>query len=280
MLKKPGKQRARPKTRVRAAAWLRRLSVAGVGVLALAAVLGSYRAAAWIQDTELLAIRHIQVTGERRITESEILARAGYAPGKRVFGVDLDETRRAVEAIPWVRHATIRRVWPDELAITVVERDAETLAPARIDGELHHADYDGVILPMDEWTIQDSPILDGLSAGRNQAEIARNAFKIGIYRDVLDLIGPGDLSEVHVSDGGEVSIVPIDEPLVVMLGATDHGSRWDKYRRSRTRILENYPAAERIDLRFRDQVIIRSEPSGEDGPAEGIPWGEEETNLL
>lgn len=280
MLKKPGKRRKRPKTRARAAAWLRPLSVAGLGVLALAVALGFYRAAAWVQDTELLAIREIQVIGERRVTESEILARAGYVPGARVFGVDLDGARRAVEAIPWVRHATVRRVWPDELVITVEERSPEPVALARIGGDLYNAYVDGVILPMDEWTLEDFPILDGLSAGGAEAEIARNAIKIGIYRELLELIGPGDLSEIHVSDGGEVSIVPLDEPVVVMLGATDHGSRWGKYERIRTRIREDYPMAGQIDLRFRDQVIIRSAPSGENGPAEGIIWSEEETNLL
>jgi cell division protein FtsQ len=235
---------------------------------------GIYRVMIFAQTTERLEIRNIQVSGERRVSENEILARAGYTPGMNALHVDLEETRQAIEETLWVRHATVRRVWPNELAITVVERSPVALA--RIDGEIYQVDVDGFILPIDALTHTSFPILDGLIASDSEGSIDSNAVKIGIYRDTLDVLGESQLSEVHVSDTGDVSVVPVDDAVVVDLGMADHRSRWEKYLSVKALILEDYPTTLRIDLRFKDQVIIQTE---ENEPAERIIWGEE-TKLL
>jgi hypothetical protein len=64
----------------------------------------------------------------------------------------------------------------------------------------------------------------------------------------------------------------------VDLGLADHRNRWEKYQSLKMQIREDYPTATRIDLRFRDQVIIQTERA-DDAPAERIIWGEE-TKLL
>jgi len=37
------------------------------------------------------------------------------------FTVDLDEAREAFESVPWVRHASIRRIWPGTLRVQIEE---------------------------------------------------------------------------------------------------------------------------------------------------------------
>ena len=235
---------------------------------------GLYRVTIFARTSERLEIRNIQVSGERRVSENEILARAGYTPGMNVLQVNLSETRQAIEEILWVRHATVRRVWPNELAISVVER--LPVALARIEGEIHQVDVDGFILPVDALTNTSFPILDGLVRPDAGGSIDANAVKIGIYRDTLDVLGESQLSEVHISDTGDVSVVPLDHAVVVDLGMADHRSRWETYVSLKALIRKDYPTTLRIDLRFRDQVIIRSE---EDEPAERIIWGEETKSL-
>jgi cell division protein FtsQ len=235
---------------------------------------GIYLGLALAGNSESLEIRNIQVMGERRVTENEILARAGYTPGMNALEIDLGEIREAVEAILWVRHATVRRVWPNELVITVSER--LPVALARIDGEIFQVDVDGMILPVDDLTNPDFPVLDGIQVSTGASGVARNAVKIGIYLDMLDVLGESQLSEVHVSETGDVSVVPVDDAVVVDLGLADHRSRWEKYLSLKARIREDYPTTLRIDLRFRDQVIIQTEESE---PAERIIW-DDETKLL
>jgi len=38
------------------------------------------------------------------------------------FTVDLDEARAVFESVPWVRHATIRRIWPNTLRVRIEEQ--------------------------------------------------------------------------------------------------------------------------------------------------------------
>jgi cell division septal protein FtsQ len=235
---------------------------------------GLYRAVLYTRGTESLAIRNVQVRGERRVTESEILARVGHVPGSNAFAVRLDEVRTAVEGLGWVRHATVHRVWPNELAIEVVERDAVALA--RIDGRIVQADEDGMILPLDPLADTDLPILDGLDHATSAVDTASNRAKVAVYLRVLDELDGTVLSEVHVSDSGEVSVVPIDNAVAIDLGADEHIARWTRYQALRDRIHADFPQATRIDLRFKDQVIIQVD-DGE--PAEKIIWADE-TKLL
>ncbi|WP_144635893.1 cell division protein FtsQ/DivIB [Bordetella genomosp. 13] len=38
------------------------------------------------------------------------------------FTMDLDEAREVFESVPWVRHATIRRIWPNTLRVRIEEQ--------------------------------------------------------------------------------------------------------------------------------------------------------------
>lgn len=235
---------------------------------------GAYRVVQYAYGHESLAIRNVQVRGERRVSESAILSRVGDFPGSNLMALRLDEIRENVESLDWIRHATVHRVWPNELAISVVEREAVALV--RIDGLVVQADADGVILPLDPGAKTDMPILDGLSASEAPEAMESNAVRIAVYRRVLEELDGDQLSEVHVGVDGGVSVVPIDDPVVVELGVDEHGSRWARYQALKERIHEDFPEASRIDLRFKDQVIIQMD---EQAPAEQIIWGDE-TKLL
>jgi cell division protein FtsQ len=204
------------------------------------------------------------------VTESEILARIADVPGSNALAVRLDEIRASIEGLDWVRHATVHRVWPNELAISVVEREAVALA--RIDGMIFQADADGMILPLDPLADTDVPILDGLARPRTPEDAEANAVKIDRYRRLLEELDADELSEVHVSADGEVSIVPTDDPVVVELGADNLVSRWERYQALKERIHSDFPEATRIDLRFKDQVIIQVDDEQE--PAVPIIWGD------
>jgi cell division protein FtsQ len=43
------------------------------------------------------------------------------------FTIDLDQTRRLFESVPWVRHATVHRIWPNVLRVYIEEQQALAL---------------------------------------------------------------------------------------------------------------------------------------------------------
>ena len=63
---------------------------------------------------------------------------------------------------------------------------------------------------------------------------------------------------------------------MVNLGAVDFRSRWIKYLQLKPRIQQQYPQAVRVDLRFRNQVIVRMK---DDDSSENIVWGVKKNTL-
>jgi cell division protein FtsQ len=215
-------------------------------------------------------VKQLSVSGLQHVQEDEVLARAGFEIGTNVFAVDLDELRSRVEQIQWVRHAIVQRVLPDQIFIKVVER--QPIGLGRIRGELYQFDTDAMLLEPDPVTNASFPILDGLRPD----DAKGNLEKVDIYQSVVEDLGQTELSEVHISDSGEVSVVSSSDPLMVSLGTVDFRNRWIKYLQLKTQIHQQYPSAVRVDLRFRNQVIVRMT---NDEAGEQVIWDAQKKSL-
>jgi len=68
--------------------------------------------------------RHIVVRNElHEVVRGDIEQALSWMHGN-VYAVSLDRVRLALEHLPWVRRAEVRRRWPDTLEVTVVEHQA------------------------------------------------------------------------------------------------------------------------------------------------------------
>src|SRR5579859_846907 len=64
----------------------------------------------------------IEIKGVQNASRAQVLDVVGEDIGKNVFFVDLEERRHKLEQIPWVESATVMRLLPNRLAISVQER--------------------------------------------------------------------------------------------------------------------------------------------------------------
>jgi len=91
--------------------------------LFLAALLGALGVAAWwLVRHPMLSVTRITVTGD--VTHNNALTlRANVAPklSGNFYTLDLAQAKRAFEAVPWVRQAVVRRVFPDQLTVVLQE---------------------------------------------------------------------------------------------------------------------------------------------------------------
>lgn len=88
-------------------------------------VFGVVAAARWVSRWSLFDLRGIAVTGD--VTHNNALTlRANVAPrlAGTFFTVDLARVRSAFEAVPWVRHAVVRRDFPNRLRVSLQEHQA------------------------------------------------------------------------------------------------------------------------------------------------------------
>jgi cell division protein FtsQ len=89
-------------------------------VLAGAALLAA--AMLWLSRAPWLSIRVIQLEGDlQRNSVATIRANAAPRLAGNFISIDLDKARAAFESVPWVRQATLRRIWPDRLAVRLAE---------------------------------------------------------------------------------------------------------------------------------------------------------------
>jgi len=214
---------------------------------------------------EVKALAVSAVSGSlKRVTEDQIIGQAEFEVGTNVFRVDLDGIRERVERLQWVRYAIVQRVLPDQIIIRVVER--EPIGLARIRNDVYQFDIDATILNLDAASNASFPILDGLRRDDKEG----NRGKVELYTKVLEELGQTELSEVHINETGEVSVVAASDPLIVSLGTAEFRTRWIKYLQLKTQIHEQYPQAVSIDLRFKNQVIVRLKD--DDASGEQVVW--------
>lgn len=72
--------------------------------------------------TPIMAARNIVVTGLSVVTQDEVVAAAGVAPGTPLLQVDTDAVAERIAAIRRVATARVQREYPSTLRVTVVER--------------------------------------------------------------------------------------------------------------------------------------------------------------
>src|SRR5215475_10191232 len=64
----------------------------------------------------------IQATGLTEVSRGDMLPVFGEDIGRNIFFFPLDQRRKALEAIPWIERATVMRVLPDQIRVSVMER--------------------------------------------------------------------------------------------------------------------------------------------------------------
>jgi cell division protein FtsQ len=96
----------------------RRRRVALVIVLILLAV-----AAVWtVWFSSILSVRQVRVVGADAAMADAALAAAAVPTGVPLARIDAARAERAVDALPWVAAAEVRRGWPSEVVVAVTPR--------------------------------------------------------------------------------------------------------------------------------------------------------------
>jgi cell division protein FtsQ len=95
-------------------------TLAGVALLAAGA--------AWVARRPLFSVGAVRLEGDlQRNSVTTVRANAMPHLAGNFFTMDLARTRAAFEQVPWVRHAVVRRVWPNRLVVALEEHQPVAL---------------------------------------------------------------------------------------------------------------------------------------------------------
>jgi len=140
--------------------------------LRLAAVVLAALGAAWLVARvavgPLAAVRRVVVAGESPLPEAEVLSAAGITAGEPLLGLDPSAIRARLEALPLVRRAEVRVLFPGTVRLTLDRRQAVALVVAESGGRSLPAlvDADGTIFALARRAEEaDLPVLSGILLG-------------------------------------------------------------------------------------------------------------------
>jgi cell division protein FtsQ len=90
-----------------------------------------------------LTVKHVDVQGESRLSQEQVLAAAKVPAGAHLVDLDLGAIRTRVAGLAAVKKVDVSRDWPDGVLIKVTERRA--VAAVEIAGRYRAMDSDGVL---------------------------------------------------------------------------------------------------------------------------------------
>lgn len=166
----------------------------------------------------LFAIAEIDVDGGVRASIEDDLRAHGIEVGRPMVSADLGAAIEAVESDPWVMEASIERVWPDAIVVSVVER--EPTAEVACAGGSVLAAVDGTVLPADDPSAEEVGLISLPSVACDQLSEDLGA-RMGL--EFLDAL-PDRIARATEIVSGDEGIVATVADYVVRLGSADGGA--------------------------------------------------------
>ncbi len=212
-------------------------------------------------------VERIEVAGQSLLSADEVIAASGLAPGQNLFSLDARRAVSGVEALPRVRRAELVRAFPNGVTLLVEERQPFVLVHAgglQRAGGLQWVDEQGVPLGPETRAITvDAPLLSGVgadevaAAGRTPS--GRVAAGVALIRTLMRAQSPllREISEVDVSRPEGLVLYMLDG-VEVRLGSEDWDDRLGRLSGVLAQLRASGQRATSIDLRFRDQVVLRT----------------------
>ena len=214
----------------------------------------------------------IEFEGNAHVTRAQLLGIFGEDVERNIFTVSLEQRRAELERLPWVSHATVMRLLPNRMRVSIAERTP--VAFVRQGGHIGLVDANGVLLdmPVDAKASEhySFPVVTGISVGE---PLSTRAARMKIYeRFTADLDGSGEkisqeLSEVDLSNPEDVqaSIPDHSTEILVHFGEDDFLERYRRFKEHLPEWRTLYPKLSSVDMRYERQVVLQMPP------AAGVP---------
>ncbi|MGC1461035.1 MAG: FtsQ-type POTRA domain-containing protein [Terracidiphilus sp.] len=206
---------------------------------------------------------NIQVTGLTEVSRSQMLPVFGEDIGRNVFFVPITQRRKDLEAIPWIEHATVMRVLPDQIRVNVIER--QPVAFTRHGQQIGLVDANGVLLDMSAATMAvhhySFPVVTGLDPGDSAASRKGRMALYGRLMAELDANNQHfsqQISEIDITDPEDARVLMPEQgsDILAHFGEDHFLERYQRYKAHIAEWRQQYPRLATVDLRYDHQVVL------------------------
>jgi cell division protein FtsQ len=204
-----------------------------------------------------LKVEEVIVIGRRETSRKDLLEALRLERGSPILALDPRAARARAERLPWVRAASVERLLPDTVVVTLTERTP--LAIWQHKGQMALIDGDGAVIERDGIErFGELPLVVGEDAPAHAAELLKTlALQPALMAQVKAAVRVGGRRwNLRLANGADVR-----------LPEEDAGQAWARlaeYARTH-RVLEE--GVELVDLRIPDRLVVRKAPRPDAAPA-------------
>lgn len=219
------------------------LRVVALVILLALIFYGGYR----LSQQEILPIKKIHALGQfRHINEAVLRDVVAGSLNGGYFVVSMSKVKQDIEKLPWVSVASVRRVWPDTLAITVAEQQA--IAVWKKGGLLNK--QGDVFTPDRKSYPHGLPVFDG-PAGLQR-------LMMSTYQRAETALYPLQLRVTQIKmDARRAVTLVLSNGMTLLLGRDDTESRLMRFARVYQKVLvQRQQEIKKIDMRYSNGLAI------------------------
>lgn len=208
---------------------------------------------------------NVHLSGVKWASRTEILRVFQPDFNRSLYLLPLADRRNALLRVNWVRDASLTRIWPNELAVHIDERQAVAFLQIPFGEMSRYAliDADGVILEPPTRARFDLPVISGV---RPASPIKDRALRVHRMQRLASDLGAltSGVSEIDVSDLDNLKVRERIQNQIVLLdlGDRNFSTRMQTFVDQFPKIRDRLPAAAELDLRIDDQIIAVSQNAG------------------
>jgi cell division protein FtsQ len=247
----------------------RAIIIASAIVLAVGMSVAVSNASRWGRSAESFLLAEIDVVGNQVLTDDEVIGLSGLEMGTNLLTVRIDDVESAVLRSPRVRRVRASRALPNRMIVTLDETlPVALVAVAR--GKVVEVSGDGVFLPaVERSAFVDLPLITGVETagdGTPAADDLKSALKLIVMaRDAVPALA-AEMSEVRIAPGSGLVIYTVADGAEIRVGsgALD-SSGMERLSMVLSDLRSRGVKAESIDLRFRDQIVVKPAQGGAGG---------------
>ncbi len=170
-------------------------------------------------DHPTFTIQHIEISGNERFTDSDILLMSSIEEGKSAFDVNLNNVQSRILQNPWIKNVKITRKLPNTFTIEVEEREPRFFL--LYENAIHYVDTEGqIIAPVTQEDFKSFPLLELGASPENALKLLPDFIKYNEDKKLL----PFDFSEIawlRVSAGMGIEMFWEENQMLISIALED-----------------------------------------------------------
>ncbi len=232
------------------------------GFIFAGAALGAKEVHSFLLSDPRFEFKNLELRGAVYTSRARIENVFAADAHKSVFHMSLGERRSHLLAIDWVRTATIERVWPNRIVVTITERKPVAFARLPIPGSgkqwLALIDDEGILLEIPAKVRFRLPVLGGVTEDQSDDE---RRVRVEAMMHLMADLGPQakDISEVNATSAQDIRVIADVEGqgLELWLGDQHFRTRYLNFLSHYDEIKGHSENARIFDLRMDDRISTR-----------------------